>query len=742
MTQSSLLSRGLAAALLLWPLAAFGQVPNWPVESPPRPLAARDVKFPPYEIRTLANGLKVVVVQHPEQPVISLRLIVRVGAAADPAGKQGLAAMTAALLDQGTMTRNAQQIADTIDSIGGGLGAGAGSDLTFATVVVMKDSFGFGLDLLSDIVRNPGFRQEELDRQRQQALSSLKVSYEDPDYVAGLVFDRLVYGFHPYGLPNSGTPSSLGSLTVADLRAFHRRHFVANNAILAVVGDTTAPDAFAAVERAFGGWARAELPPAPFSDPPPATRRVVVVNKPDAVQTEVRVGHIAIPRKHQDFLAFDLAVKILGGEGANRLQRVLRSERGLTYGASADTQALLQTGDFSAETDTRSEATGEVLRVIVDEIMRIQRERVSPRELADAQAYLSGNFPLTIETPDAIAAQVLNALFYDLPLSDLETYRERVNAITPDDIQRVAKAYLRPERLSVVLVGNVKAFGGQLAGVGFDSFEQVELADLDLTTANFRRARAAIGSGKPGPQLARLLTRPWPYAERAGVQALAADVRTLLDRAIAARGGLERLKGVQTMIVEAKSLLTTRRGQLTAESRTYVQYPDRVRVEARLPMAEVVQVYNAGEVWVKDPSGVHEPRGRVKDELRDGLERDISRVLVGAAEGRLPARPLPDAKDADGSLLRALEITPPVGSPMVLHFHAASFEVVRSVYEREGRAGVAAVEESFSDYRPVDGLRLPFHTTVRRGSVTVADRSITELKINPAIDPALFARPQ
>jgi len=223
----------------------------------------------------------------------------------------------------------------------------------------------------------------------------------------------------------------------------------------------------------------------------------VVINKPDAVQTEVRVGHLALPRTHPDYLAFDLALKILGGEGANRLHQVLRSDRGLTYGASADLTSLRESGDFAAETDTRSDATAEVLRLIVDEVARLQREPVSQRELRSAQDYLAGKFPLTIETPGAIATQVLDVLFYGLPLTDIETYRVRVNAITPDDIQRVARQYLHPDRLSVVLVGNASAFTGQLAGVGFDRFELVELPQLDLSSVTFqRRPRPAVAGAR------------------------------------------------------------------------------------------------------------------------------------------------------------------------------------------------------------------------------------------------------
>jgi zinc protease len=478
----------LSVALLVSSVAgAQGPSASWPSERPPRPLPAREVKFPPYEIRQLPNGMRVLTILQHEQPAITMRLLVGAGAAEDPQGKAGLAGLVANLLDQGTGTRSAQQIADQIDTIGGALGTGSGSDLSFANVVVMKDSFGPAMELLADVVHNPKFDAEEIDRQKQQAISSLQVSATDPDFVASTLFDRLVYGFHPYGLPGNGTPETLAGITREDLQAFHRRYFVPNNMILAVVGDTTNEEAYAAAEKVFGSWPRAELTKAKPIEPPPPTRRIVIIDKPDAVQTEIRVGQLAIPRSHPDYLAWDLAVKILGGEGANRLHRVLRSERGLTYGASAETQAMKQAGDYVAETDTRTETTGEALRLAVDEFSRLQRNRVSERELGDAQAFLAGTFPLTIETPNDIATQVLNAVFYQLPVSEIGTFRERVQAVTPDDIQRVAQAYIRPDRLSIVLVGNAKAFVQQLRAVGFTEFEVIPIEQLDLMSGALTR---------------------------------------------------------------------------------------------------------------------------------------------------------------------------------------------------------------------------------------------------------------
>jgi zinc protease len=488
------------AALLLLPRLGLSQVkaPDWPTERPPRPLAAPSLKFPPYEFRTLENGLRVVIVRHHEQPSVTIRLLVRAGAASDPKDKPGVAWLTAALLDQGTTTRSASQIADAIDYVGGALGTGAGTDLSFISAMVMKDSFDQALNLVSDVARNPAFAPEELVRQREQILSGLKVSYEDPDYIANAVVNRLIYGFHPYGRPSSGTPASVASITRDDLAAFHDTHFAPNNCILAVVGDLTPDEAMAGVTRVFGSWQKKDVPPPAAVDPPEPTRRVVVIDRPNAVQTEIRVGQLAIPRNHPDYLALNVTTNILGGEGGNRLQGVLRHDRGLTYGASADMDTYKRAGGIVADTDTRTETTTEALRVMVDEFFRLQRERVGDGELSGAQAYLSGNFPLTIETPDAIAMQVLNALFYDLDLGDLQNFRERVNAITADDIQRVAKEYLKPTRLSVVLVGDASKFATALKGVGFDEVEMVSLSDLDLTTVDFRRPARVAGAAGPG----------------------------------------------------------------------------------------------------------------------------------------------------------------------------------------------------------------------------------------------------
>jgi zinc protease len=299
-----------------------------------------------------------------------------------------------------------------------------------------------------------------------------------------------VFGSHPYGRPGQGTPESIARITQADLAQFHRTWFVPNNALIAIVGDMTTAEAFAAVEKAFGGWQRRDVPAIKTVEPPPPAGRVVIIDRPGSAQTEIRAGHLSIPRTHADYIPFDLAIRILGGEGANRLFGVLRSDRGLTYGASADLNTFRASGIVMAETDTRTAATGESLRLLVDEFAKLQRETVHPAELRGAQDFIAGNFPLSIETSSAIAEQVLVRLFYGQDPSEIETYLGRVARVTPADIQRVSRELLRPDALVIVLVGDAATFVDQLKREGFGNYERIPVSQLDLDSSSLRRGDA------------------------------------------------------------------------------------------------------------------------------------------------------------------------------------------------------------------------------------------------------------
>jgi zinc protease len=743
----------LVLGFAIWVLGFAGrasaQARDWPSEQPPRPLAAHEVTFPPYEIRTLGNGMRVVAVLHHEQPAVSIRLLVGAGSAQDPKGKGGVANLMASLLDQGTTSRSAQEIADQIDFIGGDLGTGAATDLSFVNAIVMKDSFQTGMDLIADIARNPAFAPEEIARQKDQILSSIRVNGDDTGYIAGVVLDRLIYGFHPYGLPASGTEDSLGSLMREDLQAFHRQYFVPNNMILAIVGDVTSEEAFAAAERVFGGWPRGALPAATTVELSQPARRIVIIDKPDAVQTSIRVGQLAIPRKHSDYLTWDLAVKILGGEGANRLHQVLRSQYGLTYGAEANTEARKDAGDFVAQTDTRTDTTGQALRLMVDEFSRLVRERVGQRELADAQAYLAGSFPLTIETPDQIATQVLNVLFYDLPISEIGSFRERVLAVTPDDIQRVARQYVRPDRLSIVLVGNARAFASQLIELGFGAYEVIPVDQLDLMAPNLKRDRRAappVRRGSVSP-----IRRPLrvAYSRTSAVQNASSGQSVpnspnapndLLKHVVDAKGGLQALKAIRTVVVDADMTVSTIRGPTIIPTKTYVVYPDKFRVDATFGGQQTVQAYNSGTAWVRDPAGVSAAPPAMRNDFAATVRRDTFPLLIAASEGKLTVRQFPE-EGSGGAVLRVLEIGGAGLDPVRLYIDR-DYRVVKQTYTTPGPDGrPTKAEEQFSDYRKVSGIDVPFKASVFRDGQKILDRTIKSVTFNTQVDPALFQQP-
>ena len=716
--------------------------------APPRPLSARDVKFPPYHIQALPNGLQVVTVLHHEQPVVSMRMLVRAGGALDPRGKNGLADLALSVITQGAAGKSALELNGEVDFMGAVLGAGAGTDLSFINMVVMKDSFETGLRMVSDIARRPNFDAEEIDRQRQQMLSSLQVSFEDPEFIANAVFRRMVYGFHPYGMPQSGTPETIAAITRDDLVSFHRRNFLPNNAILAIVGDLTDEEAFEGVKKVFSDWERRDVPPDTFLPPPDPTRRIVVINKPDAVQTEVRVGHLGVRRAHPDYMPLNLSIRILGGEGANRLHQVLRTERGLTYGASADFDTLKESGAIEASTNTRSQATGEVLRLMVDEFWRLQRERVGERELSDAKAYLTGSFPLTIETPDAIATQVLNVLFYGLPVEQLESFRQRVNAVSVDDVERVSRYFLRPDRLAIVLVGNAAEFTPQLRRAGFGAFEVIDMEDLDLTAPDFKKPRrgAAVDDRRSSFSVLRAsfsqtsTQNPAPRTQNDTRASAGGDARDVIDRAIAAKGGLERLRAIKSISAVTEAQMTTPEGTVTAETTTYLEYPDRMRVETKLAEGEIVQTFDGARAWVKDRMGIHEVPERMIRDLKGTFKRDTVTALLAAHDGTLRARLLPDVKDSRGMRRRAVELSGTDLEPVVLNVDAETYLVSSQSYVAGGQ-GAPLIEEEFSDYRIVDGVQIAFAASVSQYGRKVLERRVTSIRINAALNPSLFQRP-
>jgi zinc protease len=489
----------IAWALLAAAAAAASPRASAVPSKPPAPQPMRELRFPPFEQRTLPNGLRLVAIERHDEPEVSLRLMLPAGKLYEPAAKAGLASATAALLTQGTAGRSAQQIAAAIDGVGGSLNAGSGADFAYVSAAATSDQLDLALELLADVVLRPSFPAPEIERWRRKSLSRLELQRANPAYLAEIAFQRLVYGAYPYGIPASGTPESVRGLTRDDLAAFHRSHYLPNGAILAVVGDFRPDQALAGVERAFGGWAKGAAPRPPALELPAYPRqRVLVVDKPDAVQTQIRVGQAALAYTDPDFFTAAVYGTVLGGSSSGRLFKEIRIKRGLAYGAYAGFAEQLVSGSFAARTSTKTASTVEALRLTLDEIAGLGKAPVPAVELDEAKTYLNGAFPLEIESADDVAERVLTTLGHGLGRDFLDTYRDHIAAVTAAAIQHFAAARIHPERSVVVLVGNAAAFGPELAKQ-LGPYETIPAAELDPLAPDLRRRPTAPPpSPRPG----------------------------------------------------------------------------------------------------------------------------------------------------------------------------------------------------------------------------------------------------
>lgn len=445
-----------------------------------RPLRARDlppVVAPPEEItfhmpavHQLANGLRVVLIERHDAPIVRLYAIVQVGAEADPPALPGIASMVAGLLPEGTRRRTAYEIAQAIDQSGGSIDTGAGWDQSYANVSVLSSQRELAFDLMSDLLVHPAFAPDEVERIRKQTLSALDVVSQDTGYVADTVLRRMLFAGTDYAHSEDGTRDSIERVTRKQLVLFHQRYYVPSRTILAVAGDISETECVTLANRFLGDWENAPgaaLPPTPGSPAsPPQERQVIVVNKPDAVQTEIRVANLGVPRSSPDYFALAIANQVLGGPAANRLFYALRTRRGLVYGASSDLDSYSILGGWVAKTSTRSAETVKATEMVLDEISRLRDHPVEPWEIQNARDYLVGHEALQFESASQVANQVLEAMLYHLPPEYWTEFPKRVRSITADGVLTATRKYLNPADDVIVLVGNVAAFKDGLDKLG------------------------------------------------------------------------------------------------------------------------------------------------------------------------------------------------------------------------------------------------------------------------------------
>jgi zinc protease len=470
----------LLVALTLGLLASLGaQGPDR--TAPPQLGPPPSLRLPPIERRMLSNGLPVWVVEQHKVPVVAVTLLVRSGSSADPAGRFGVATLTAAMLDEGAGSRSSLEIADEIDYLGASLSTGSSFDASVVRLQVPVARLQAALPIMADVALRPVFPDKDLERLRQERLTTLLQARNNPSTLVSIAFPRIVYGSaHRYGTAAFGTAESVRALTTAELRAFHAEHYRPDNAALIVAGDVTASRVLPQLESALGGWrpdkSAAVAPVLP--DPAPLkARQVFLVDTPGAAQSQIRIGSVGVSRSTPDYFALEVLNTILGGSFSSRLNQNLREQHGYTYGAGSSFDMRRSAGPFFAAASVQTDKTAEALREFFNELNGILKPP-PPDEVERARNLIALGFPSQFETTGDLSRRLEELFVYDLPPDYFSTYVQRIQAVRPEDVQRAAQKYIRPDRLAAVIVGDASNVRASIEALKLGTVTMMTVADV------------------------------------------------------------------------------------------------------------------------------------------------------------------------------------------------------------------------------------------------------------------------
>jgi zinc protease len=436
----------------------------------PEPLKTPQLQLPQIQKARLANGLNVWLVEHHELPTVAFNLVLQAGADHDPADKPGIASMTADVLDEGTATRDALQIADELEFIGASLGSRSDLDGSFLTLNTIRKHLDKALAVYADVIVHPTFPAKDFERLRKQRQTSLMQQKDRPPAIASTAFNHLLYGDgHPYGRDAAGTEKSLAAMTRDDLVAFYTTYYRPNNATLIIVGDVTLGDVTAPLEKLLAEWKPGSIPTMAMAHVSPIrARKLYLIDKPGAAQSEIRIGFPAVARNTPDFFAINLMNRDLGGQFSSRLNLNLREKHGFTYGARSSFSFGKLPGPFVAAAGVVTAKTDSSLQEFKYEIDRMGKEGMTADQLRFVKKGYVGGFAMTFETPAQIAGALQNIILYNLPETYYATYLQNIDKVTLDDVNTVAKKYMNTEHMAFVVVGDLKVVreGSEKLGLG------------------------------------------------------------------------------------------------------------------------------------------------------------------------------------------------------------------------------------------------------------------------------------
>lgn len=433
----------------------------------------------PFETE-LENGLKVVIFENRRLPLVNFKLAFFSGDAHESSDNIGLTSALATMLNEGTQNYSSKDLAEEIERLGAGISASSSADYTIVSASALSLYANEIFRLMAEIVLLPTFPQNELDLYKQNTIEGLKFQRSQADFLATEQTARILYGEHPYGTV-SPKPSDVEKITKAKLQEFHKEKFIPNNAILIVVGDVNRDEMLTEIKNHFGTWRKGNVENLEnLTTPERQNRTLTIVDRPGSAQSNIVLGNLAIERTNPDYFPVMLMNQVLGAGASSRIFMNLREEKGYTYGAYSRFDTKKLSGEFEATAEVRTAVTGDSLKEFFYELNRIRDEKVSEEELQDAKNFLAGVFPIRAETQEGLTNLIVSQKIYDLPEDYLQTYRDNVNSVTIEDVQRVAEKYIQPDKIALVIVGD----GEEILAQAKEYAGEVEIFDTEGNRKN------------------------------------------------------------------------------------------------------------------------------------------------------------------------------------------------------------------------------------------------------------------
>ncbi len=675
--------------------------------------ALKEIQIPKVATYTLANGLRLYLVEDHALPIISGRALVRTGNLFDPPDKIGLAEATGSVMRTGgTVSKPGDQLDQELESMAASVEAGVGETEGDTNFFTLKENVDKVLAIFADVLMHPAFRQDKLDLFKNQTRSGIARRNDDPGDIVRREFANLVYGKdNPYGWEQEY--EHVDRIERQDLERFYRRYFFPGNVMLSVYGDFSTEEMKAKIEAALKDWNNPQAPVPPF----PAVKEnrkggVFLVTKDDVNQTNIRIGHLGGVFKDEDYPALEVMAEILGGGFQSRLLQQVRTKLGYAYQVGAAWGAHYDhPGLFLVVAGTKSDSTVKATEAMLAEVKRIRETEVTDAEIETAKGTALNSFVFNFDTRAKTLRRLLTYEYFGYPKDFIFQYKKRLEAVTKQDVLRVAKKHLHPEDFTILEVGKPADFDKPLTALG----KPVTPVDITIPEPKKEKAKADAASIARG--------------------------RAALERAQKAAGGADKLAALKDAAFSASAQISGPMGAMAVKQKTEIIFPSTLRQENELPFGKI-GVYTDGKGgWLKAPQGQMPLAGPQLQQAKGEIFRFTETLLLSDRNPDLTVNLVRKDKVGDREA-DVVEISSKDGAQVDVFIDAASGQVLKKQYRGEAMAGPPAkVEEVYEDFREVDGIRVPFKTTVFQNDKKFAETTVSEFHYNTGLKPEDLAKP-